>query len=198
MRALLILVCTINLFIVGCKTGTKQSTCAVTSCGCTATHIGCTATHIGVTAAELEQPEELAQTAEVQIEQVKSSVTETINPFENAEVLAKPEPRAEISIPEYGHEKNYRWLLGHLQRVHSTNHRWKIRYAPLDQNDEWGGSVILAPDARLDEWNDGDMVYVEGEILNERPSVYLTGPLYRVHLIRAAKDGVYTTSRALP
>ncbi len=194
MRSLSILVCTIGLSLTGCQTATKQATCCRTCSNSTACN-SCTATNIGVAAVKSAQPVKVAQTAppeeEAVVKQVTSTVEETVNPFEtdlaNAKPQAEPEP-AELPIPEYGHGKNYRWLLGHLQRVHSPKHQWKIRYAALDENDEWGGSMILAPDAQLDQWKDGDQVYVEGEILTKRPSLYLTGPLYRVHIIRSAEQ----------
>ena len=44
--------------------------------------------------------------------------------------------------------------------------------------------MVLAPDIRLEDFSDGDCVYIEGEILVKRPSLYLAGPLYRIHTIR--------------
>ena len=92
------------------------------------------------------------------------------------------------TVPEsiYGRDANYTWLKGQLQRVHVPGGEWKLRYAPLDQQDRWGGSVVLATDVRLDAFVDGDIVYIEGEILAARPSLYLTGPLYRIRTIRRA------------
>ena len=87
--------------------------------------------------------------------------------------------------PAYDHAADYSWLIGKLRRVHvTTGGTWKIRYRPLDKQDRWGGSVILAEDARIDKFTDGDSVYVEGEIIVNRPSVYLAGPLYRISTIR--------------
>ena len=90
------------------------------------------------------------------------------------------------TVPDsvYGRHTHYAWLKGRLQRVHVPGGEWKLRYAPLDQQDRWGGSVILATDVRLDAFADGDIVYIEGEILAARPSLYLSGPLYRVRTIR--------------
>jgi hypothetical protein len=84
----------------------------------------------------------------------------------------------------FGRAKDFSWLMGQLRRVHVNGGNWKIRYAPIDVQDRWGGSVILADDARIDRFKDGDFVYVEGEMLATRPTVYLAGPLYRVSTIR--------------
>ena len=87
---------------------------------------------------------------------------------------------------KFGRARDFSWLLGQIRRVHVNGGSWKMRYAPLDVQDKWGGSVILAEDARIDKFEDGDFVYVEGEILQTRPTVYLAGPLYRISLIRRA------------
>ena len=84
----------------------------------------------------------------------------------------------------YGHGENYNWVIGKLQRVHVPGGEWKIRYLELDKIDRWGGSMVLAPDIRLENFSNGDCIYIEGEILVERPSLYLAGPLYRVRTIR--------------
>jgi hypothetical protein len=193
MRPLIILVCTINLFMAGCKTATKESACG-SACG------GCAAPCAGATEIQPEQTPEVPQTEPPKHEpMIETGYTQdalspfigTVRPFENVapelEEIASPEAE-ESPVPEYGHGQRYEWLVGQLQRVHSPKHQWKMRYAPLDEHDEWGGSMILATDVRLDDWKDGDMVFVEGEILTERPSLYLAGPLYRVRSIRSAGE----------
>lgn len=196
MRTLLILVGTINLLTMGCQTATKKSTCG-SACGSPCGQ--CATAHAGIANVNTEvvnvaaNEENVVKTGHVQEQTPPFEVPE--NPFEELEVAEEtpaPNPQPEqITIPEpqRGHGKNYEWLVGTLQRVHSSpKHQWKIRYADLDQHDKWGGSVILAPDARLDNWKDGDMVYVEGEVLTARPSLYLTGALYRIHSIRSASE----------
>ena len=88
----------------------------------------------------------------------------------------------------FGHGENYEWLIGKLQRVHVPRKGWKIRYAPIDEKERYGGSVVLAPDIRLEKYKDGDVVYVEGEILGDRASLYLAGARYRVRTIRRATE----------
>ena len=91
--------------------------------------------------------------------------------------------------PAYDHAGDYSWLIGKIRHVHVTvGGTWKIRYMPLDKQDRWGGSVILAADARIDKFKDGDSIYVEGEIIVNRPTVYLAGPLYRVSTIRTLTE----------
>jgi hypothetical protein len=89
----------------------------------------------------------------------------------------------------YGHGENYEWLMGVLQRVHVPRKGWKVRYAPLDQQDRWGGSVVPAADVRMDEFEEGDNVFVEGEVIRDRASLYLAGPRYRITTIRRVNEG---------
>lgn len=84
----------------------------------------------------------------------------------------------------YGHGENYQWLMGVLHRVHVPRKGWKVRYAPLDQQDRWGGSVVPAADIRFEDFQDGDNVYIEGEIIGDRASLYLSGARYRISKIR--------------
>jgi len=57
--------------------------------------------------------------------------------------------------PTFDHVSDYSWLIGKIHRVHITGGTWKIRYSPLDQQDRWGGSIVLAEDAHIDKFADG-------------------------------------------
>lgn len=91
-------------------------------------------------------------------------------------------------LPEFGNAGNYEWLLGVLQRVHAPGGEWKIRYAPISKEDRWGGSMVLAPDIRLEQFEEGQRVFVRGEIIVERPSLYVSGPQYRLRSIEPAEE----------
>lgn len=104
-------------------------------------------------------------------------------------VAPKPLSALEQAIQKgYGQGENHEWLVGRLQRVHVPGSEWKLRYLPITQVDDYGGSVIMSLDARVDEFKDGDLVYVEGEIIANRPTLYLNGPLYRISAIRAVPE----------
>lgn len=101
--------------------------------------------------------------------------TETKNPFEQA--------RWHVQRDE-GRAANTSNLTGQLVFVHADGGYWVLRYAPLGEEEANGGSVVLARDFRMDNYRDGDKVTVTGEILSERGTRKLGGPLYRVHSIR--------------
>jgi hypothetical protein len=82
------------------------------------------------------------------------------------------------------HAPDYGWLTGQLFYVHADGGLWVLRYAPLWKEDRHGGSVVLARDIRMDNYHEGDLVTIHGEILSERSSVFLGGPLYRAQSIQ--------------
>jgi hypothetical protein len=94
-------------------------------------------------------------------------------------------PAMEISkeyLNRVANADDYSWFTGQLFyiHVHGDQGLWVVRYAPVDKEDRYGGSVVLAPAASMANFREGDLVTVHGEILNEgRGSRYLGGPLYR-------------------
>jgi hypothetical protein len=106
--------------------------------------------------------------------------TDTKNPFEQGR---RHEPRVE-------HAPDYSWVTGQLTFVHADGGLWVLRYAPLDVEDPNGGSVVLARDVRMDDYREGDLVTVHGEIVSQRSSKFLGGPLYQVQSIQLVQRGV--------
>jgi hypothetical protein len=104
-----------------------------------------------------------------------SNVTEqeTKNPFEL-------DRRYETRVSRAA---DYSWVTGQLSYVHADGGLWVLRYAPLWKEDANGGSVILARDRQMDSYREGDLVKVHGEILNQKGSIFLGGPLYRAQSI---------------
>ena len=79
-----------------------------------------------------------------------------------------------------GSASDYSWVTGQLFYIHADNGLWVVRYAPIDKEDRYGGSVVLAPIVNMDRFHEGDLVTVHGEILKEgRASKYVGGALYR-------------------
>jgi hypothetical protein len=85
-------------------------------------------------------------------------------------------------IDKIGHEDDYSWVTGQLYQARiSGTLVWVVRYATIDTEDRFGGSVVLAPAVNMKNFREGDLVSVKGEIINEgRANKYLGGPLYRV------------------
>jgi hypothetical protein len=79
-----------------------------------------------------------------------------------------------------GHEADYSWVTGQLHYIHADGGLWVVRYAGVDSEDQYGGSVVLAPTVNMKNFRDGDLVSVHGEVVNPgRASKFLGGPLYR-------------------
>jgi len=99
---------------------------------------------------------------------------ESKNPFE---LDRRYESRA-------GRAADYSWVTAQLFYVHADGGLWVLRYAPLWKEDSNGGGVILARDRQMDSYREGDLVKVQGEILNQKGSIFLGGPLYRTQSIQ--------------
>jgi hypothetical protein len=108
-----------------------------------------------------------------------------IQPVSTAPARSVPAPAMEIAkeyLRKVANADDYSWVTGQLFyiHVHADQGLWLVRYAPVDKEDRYGGSVVLASAASMANFREGDLVTVHGEILNEgRGSRYLGGPLYR-------------------
>jgi hypothetical protein len=64
--------------------------------------------------------------------------------------------------------------------MHTNGGTWVVRYATVDTEDRFGGSVVLAPTVDMRNFREGDLISVHGDILNEGRAVpTLGGALYR-------------------
>lgn len=95
---------------------------------------------------------------------------------------AKRRSFADITAkPCYDHDPDYRWLQGELQFMHVRN-AWRLRYASVDEEDRYGGSVTLTEVGTMAEYSNGQFVRVEGCIVNAESKD--PSPEYRVTSIK--------------
>lgn len=98
----------------------------------------------------------------------------------------KPAPRRSFrditANPAFAHANDYSWLVGELQYL-AAEKVWMVRYASLDDNDRFGGKVVLQETRPLTGFKDNQLVRVEGTILEG--DGLATGASYRVRSIRA-------------
>jgi hypothetical protein len=91
--------------------------------------------------------------------------------------------------PFFDHAADYTWLQGQLEYSHVSK-AWRLRYASVDSEDAYGGSVTLEDGPLVKNLKDGDYVRVEGcinkvELLQTGTSTNFhqdrsIAPLYRV------------------
>jgi hypothetical protein len=93
-----------------------------------------------------------------------------------------PAPAVTASAGGFGHAEDYSWLCGELQYTKSKG--WRLRYAGLDQEDTYGGSVTLPDESRLAGFQDGQMVRVQGHLQAEGKAI---APPYRIEAIEPLK-----------
>ncbi|CAN5368106.1 hypothetical protein BH10PLA2_BH10PLA2_09920 [soil metagenome] len=105
---------------------------------------------------------------------VLTPVVDVVKPARNSSEISKE------YLPRVGHDADYRHITGQLAYVHADKGLGVVRYAPVDREDRYGGSVVLSPVINMDTYRDGDLVTISGEILNDgRATRYLGGPAYR-------------------
>jgi hypothetical protein len=63
--------------------------------------------------------------------------------------------------PCFAHAPDYSWVQGELVHLHSHN-VWRIRYASVDEEDKYGGGVNLIETGSMDNFQDGQLVRIEG------------------------------------
>ena len=107
-------------------------------------------------------------------------------------IVNKPEEPALPIKPgdRFGHSADYKWIAGVLDR-HVKGGYWTLRYADYSADDEWGGKMRLLDDPRLNDFKDGDQVYIEGELLAPHAAASAEGtsyPPYRINKVRPVQQ----------
>jgi hypothetical protein len=96
----------------------------------------------------------------------------------------EPAPRrsfADITArPEFAHDANYKWVVGELSYVPQKK-TWRVRYTSIDDEDRYGGSVTLDASHMMEGYKTGQLVRVEGALLDAES--HEPAPGYRVNNI---------------
>jgi hypothetical protein len=104
--------------------------------------------------------------------------TEVVSKEAMPKTAAEPQPRRVVN-GNYGHDDDYHWLQGVLERHHRGY--WSLRYSDPSVEDEFGGKIRLKDDDRLAAFHDGDVIGLSGELLNrEANPIYAARDLWLV------------------
>jgi hypothetical protein len=101
-------------------------------------------------------------------------------PLSHSVAAHNPLPQQKISAPgpaQTDQSLNYNCLTGLVQQWHKS---WRLRYAGVDVEDRYGGSVTLVGDGKLDQLRDGQRVRITGQMLNPQERM---APRYQVQFI---------------
>ena len=111
-------------------------------------------------------------------------------------VSHQPAPRLQIPVrPAYreriGHDEKYAWVTGQLVRLQGERDMvWVLVYATPEEQDPHGGALLLTTAADMRNYRDGDLVSVQGRLLNGgRPSEQLGLPMYSASDINLVERG---------
>jgi hypothetical protein len=100
-------------------------------------------------------------------------------------------PAAEVpATAQPGHAPDYAWLVGELQYL-QTHHAWRLRYARPGDEDRYGGTVTLTGDNLPAGCQSGQLVRVEGHLIN--PDASEPRPAYWVGGLRVVKPAPLAT-----
>jgi hypothetical protein len=86
------------------------------------------------------------------------------------------------------HAPDYSWVQGKLEYTNLGGGAWRVRYAPLSADDEHGGCVILQSLPNPPQFRVGDIVYLEGSIVEPNTRGPLPNPVYQVDLMKRAGE----------
>jgi hypothetical protein len=96
-----------------------------------------------------------------------------------------PPPAPVATGAGYYHSADYGTLVGELH-YNPRQNSWRLRYAGIDEEDRYGGSVTLtAADELLGHCQSGQTVRVEGRLLD--PDSRQPGPAYRVERLQPVR-----------
>ena len=85
---------------------------------------------------------------------------------------------------QYSYHSDYSALMGKLE-YSAVDKQWKLRYIPIDgKNDNYGGSVILSDDSKLEKFKAGDFVRVTGNVGQKNAGALERAPRYHVDQIQ--------------
>ena len=129
-----------------------------------------------------------AETSEPPLPVVRTGPVEGHSPFPCTE---PPPPRrsfADVTADAcFAHGKDYAWLRGRVEYSRLSK-GWRLRYASVDEDDRYGGSVTLADGSHLRNLKDGDLVEVRGRLADAAADS--ASPLYQVEaLVKARPSG---------
>lgn len=98
-----------------------------------------------------------------------------------ATLTQRRRPASSDSASPLERSSDYRWLVGELQYVHVRD-AWRLRYAAPDEEDRHGGSVTLVETGSMTGYRNGQIVRVEGELVD--PDAADPSPAYRVRRLQ--------------
>jgi hypothetical protein len=117
--------------------------------------------------------------------ETKTEPNTVVIPPVGHEVFVPRRSFADITAkPEFGRAPDYSWLTGELSYL-PQKQQWRLRFAAIDEEDKYGGSVTLDARIELQSYQSGQLVRVEGAMLD--PESREVAPKYRVKEISRIK-----------
>lgn len=148
-------------FVLGCNNAPKQSTVAVSPHMMSAAKTNGAASNATLVANATVAAEAKPVTVSPESQTPMTAVSTNF-----ARGPQDEERKSTVDItakPGFAHAPDYSWLNGEVQ-YSTISKTWRLRYASVDEDDPYGGSVTLAPGSHLESLEDGTMVHVVGQL----------------------------------
>ena len=152
-----------STLMAGCRLADRDCGCSESSPVATITVVPTAAPQAVIVATPTAQ----ASTAPAKVSEAKDKeeLAQPTQPIVQAGLKEEPVKRrsfADITAdPCFAHAPDYSWLTGELQYL-ADEHAWRIRYASVDEDDQYGGSLTLVDCGPMTNYLSGQKVRIEG------------------------------------
>jgi hypothetical protein len=100
------------------------------------------------------------------------------------------------AAPCFNHAPDYNWIIGQVEYSRISK-EWRLRYASVDEPDQYGGHLTLIENHHVSLLHDGLYVHVRGHLVNEDSSG-LGKAYYRIESFRGLDSANPVDAEAKP
>jgi hypothetical protein len=136
-------------------------------CKHTCTQCCCCQPRQEISPAPVAEDSSTAQTAEAPPEEQPSGAGYSLS---GSEEKVRRRSFADITAnSNFAHAPDYSWVSGELQHFGNSD-EWRIRYASVDEDDQYGGSMVLSGATSSADLKPGLIVRIVGHVIEADPN----------------------------
>ena len=119
---------------------------------------------------------------------ISDSVATASQPVADTAATAPVTATTEIKSADgiYAHRADYHSIQGVLER-HYRGY-YSVRYCDPSEEDQHGGKFRLVDDQRIGQFNEGDVIALQGEMIPNGPEEYNLNPRFKIHTLRLVRQ----------
>lgn len=93
-------------------------------------------------------------------------------------VMVTVSTKLPVSQKSFDFAPDFSWVKGKLEFNPIEGGFWQIRFG--EETAPYGGKFVLGQDPKLNQFQEGDLVLIKGQIAKEQISIYMAGWLYEI------------------